>query len=77
MPTAVDRLLAELAAGAELYIGRDPGSPDMGSGFASRTIRAARTRGLIAADAYVPLRGRRLRLTDDGRAAVPGRTGGE
>jgi hypothetical protein len=69
--SAVGRLIAALAAGEVMYVGRDPGRPDAGSGFSVRTVAAARSRGLVVKGVHEPLRGKRLLLTDRGRAAAP------
>lgn len=55
-----------------LYVGRDPGSPDYGSGYASSTLRKLTAAGLIVRGPYEPGRGRALTLTDAGRQAAGG-----
>jgi hypothetical protein len=57
-------------ATATLYVGRDPGRPDYGAGYAGSTLRKLTARGLIRRGEYVPGRGRPLQLTPAGEAAV-------
>lgn len=56
----------------QLYVGRDPGRPDHGSGYAGSTLRKLTMAGLIARGPYEAGRGRRLVLTDAGRRAAGG-----
>ncbi|MGW5352224.1 hypothetical protein ACWERV_17145 [Streptomyces sp. NPDC004031] len=60
----------------QLYVGRDPGSPDNGSGIYPATLRKLLKAGLIARGPYEPGKGRRLALTPDGREAA-GPAGGD
>ncbi|MET9222386.1 hypothetical protein ABZX65_26980 [Streptomyces sp. NPDC003300] len=54
-----------------LYFGRDPGSPWQGTRYATATLRGLMQRGLIRRGQHEPGKGRRLTLTDAGRAALP------
>jgi hypothetical protein len=56
----------------QLYVGRDPGRPDYGAGYAGSTLRKLTMAGLITRGPYEPGRGRLLVLTDAGRDAAGG-----
>lgn len=53
-----------------LYVGRDPGRPDYGSGYAGSTLRKLTMAGLIRRGPYQPGWGRLLELTKEGRRAA-------
>jgi hypothetical protein len=56
----------------QLYVGRDPGRPDYGSGIYPATLRVLSQAGLIARGPYKAGKGRRLALTPAGREAAGG-----
>jgi hypothetical protein len=60
-----------------LYVGRDPGRPDYGAGYAGSTLRKLTMAGLIRRGPYEPGRGRPLQLTDAGVVAAREVPGGE
>jgi hypothetical protein len=69
--TALTAIAAAQDAGHPLHVGRDPGAPWSGSGYATRTLTALIAQGLIWRDAYAPGLGRTLALTNKGRDALP------
>jgi hypothetical protein len=66
-PTKAQRALLDRIASGDVYVYRDPAT--LGGGVNPATYQAARQAGWITLGAAVPLKGRKLALTDAGRAA--------
>lgn len=75
--TATQRDALTTIATTTLYVGRDPGRPDSGAGYAAATLRRLTTAGLIRRGPYEPGRGRPLRLTPAGEDAAAALGGAE
>ena len=56
----------------QLYVGRDPGRPDYGSGIPAATLRRLLAEGYVERGPYEAGRGRRLTLTPAGRETAAG-----
>lgn len=64
------RIAEATAAGAPLYVWRDPGG-GIGAGVSQRSYERLLADGLITVGDYVPFQGRPLDLTDAGRERLP------